>query len=479
MTVANNYTMELERLKGRKILVLGDIMLDTYHIGDVKRISPEAPVPVVRVNRSYSVLGGASNVARNLLGLGCVPFVVGQLGEDHNGRIMQDMFRELGIEVRFGLSDCPTITKTRIVGNNQQIVRIDFEDDRYELSPVCAQTMLQAVEEFIGQCDMVVISDYGKGVCSADMCREVIDIAARCGKRVIVDPKGVDWDKYHGAGIITPNTKELSAVYGEEVKNIDAVVHTAARAVIERYDLEALLVTRSEKGMSYVDRDGAVDIPTEAREVYDVSGAGDTVVATLAAALSAGFPMEKAITLSNKAAGIVVGKMGTTPILFDDLQSELFAGNLTGKIIERSQVAGLMRLLRMQHRRVVFTNGCFDILHKGHVVYLEKAKRQGDVLVVGLNTDASVRRLKGDKRPINPQDARACVMAALESVDYVVLFDEDTPYDLIREVAPDVLVKGGDYKVSEIVGREFAGSTMVIPLEEGYSTTAIINRSRS
>lgn len=470
--------MELNKLKGKKILVLGDVMLDTYHIGKVNRISPEAPVPVVRVTRSYSVLGGASNVARNLLGLGCVPMVIGGLGRDADGERMKQMFAELGIEARCCETDCPTITKTRIIGNHQQIVRIDFEDEKYELPVEAEEELLSAARELVGQADVVVISDYGKGICNARICGEVIRMAKECGKRVIVDPKGVEWNKYHGATIITPNTKELSMVYGEDVANCDGAIHEAAKSVMERYDLSALLVTRSEKGMSYVAGDKELDIPTEAREVYDVSGAGDTVVATLAAALAADMEVDDAIKLANKAAGIVVGKMGTSPVLFDDLQAELVAGNLTGKILDREQVGDLMKLLRMQNRKVVFTNGCFDILHKGHVVYLEKAKRLGDVLVVGLNTDASVRRLKGESRPINPQEARAAVMAALESVDYVVMFDEDTPADLIRDVMPDVLVKGGDYKIEDIVGRENAGQTVTIPFEEGFSTTNIINRSR-
>ncbi len=471
--------MELNRIKGRRVLVVGDVMLDTYHMGKVGRISPEAPVPVVRVERSYSVLGGASNVARNLLGLGCVPMVVGCLGDDADGDKMRSMFAELGIEARCCVSDAPTVTKTRIIGNNQQIVRMDFEQEHGVLSPEAEHALLSAVEELVPEADIVVISDYGKGVCSVSVCEGIIRCAVACGRIVIVDPKGVDWEKYQGATIVTPNTKELSMVCAEDVPNLDEAIHRAARRVMDRYDLAALLVTRSEKGMSYVDADMAADIPTEAREVYDVSGAGDTVVASLAAALAGGFEMNDAIRLANKAAGIVVGKMGTSPVLFDELEAAVVSEpDLLTKILTRDDVGEVVARLRAQGRRVVFTNGCFDILHKGHVVYLEKARRCGDVLIVGLNTDASVRRLKGESRPINSQDARAAVMAALGAVDYVVLFDEDTPAELIADVRPDVLVKGGDYKVEDIVGRENAGCTMVIPFEEGFSTTDIINRSR-
>lgn len=466
---------ELNSIKGKRVLVIGDVMLDTYHIGDVKRISPEAPVPIVRINRTYSVLGGAANVARNLLGLGCSPYVISLLGSDHNGEIMKGMFSELAIKNELFCTEHPTITKTRIIGNNQQVVRLDFETENECLNEETEQKLLGAVQRALPEIDIVVISDYGKGVCNDVICQHVIAASTRQGKQVIIDPKGTNWEKYRSATIITPNLKELSAVSGTEVKNDDEAIHKTADKILKEYNLTSLLVTRSEKGMSYIAPETFQDIPTEAKEVYDVSGAGDTVVATLAAALAAGISISDAIYLSNKAAGIVVGKMGTSPILFKELQAELQTEKPDSKLIPAAQLADTIKQLRAQERKIVFTNGCFDILHKGHVFYLEKAKRMGDILIVGLNSDASIKRLKGDSRPINDEDARSAVLAALEAVDYIVIFTEDTPLNIIRTIAPDVLVKGGDYAIENIVGREYAKETVTIPFVDGFSTTKTIS----
>lgn len=467
-------TTELNSIKEKRVLVIGDVMLDTYHIGDVKRISPEAPVPIVRIKRTYSVLGGAANVARNLLGLGCSPYVISLLGNDHNGKTMQEMFADLNIKNEMFVTEHPTITKTRVIGNSQQVVRLDFETENECLSEETEQNLLSAVQRALPEVDIVVISDYGKGVCNELICQRVIAASKQQGKKVIIDPKGTNWEKYRSATIITPNLKELSAVSGMEVKNEDEAIHNAADNILKEYNLASLLVTRSEKGMSYIAPEGFQDIPTEAREVYDVSGAGDTVVATLAAALAADIPTIDAIYLANKAAGIVVGKIGTSPILFKELQAELQIGKPDTKLIPVSQLADTVKQLRAQERRIVFTNGCFDILHKGHVFYLQKAKKLGDVLIVGLNSDCSIKRLKGESRPVNDEDARSAVLAALEAVDYVVVFTEDTPLNIIKTVAPDVLVKGGDYAIENIVGREYAKETVTIPFVEGFSTTNTI-----
>lgn len=464
---------ELNILKGKRVLVVGDVMLDTYHVGDVKRISPEAPVPIVRVNRTYSVLGGAANVARNLLGLECFPYIISLLGNDHNGKTMLEMFATLNIKNDLFQTEHPTITKTRVIGNNQQVVRLDFETEIEILDKEVEQKVLLAVEKALPEVDIVVISDYGKGVCNDTICQHVISASNLQGKKVIIDPKGKNWQKYRSATIITPNLKELSEVSGVEVKNENEDIHSTASNVLHKYNLKSLLVTRSEKGMSYIAPEFFQDIPTEAKEVYDVSGAGDTVVATLAAALAADIPIADAIYLANKAAGIVVGKIGTSPILFKELQAELQTGK-PDKLVPMEQLADVLKQLRSQGRKIVFTNGCFDILHKGHVFYLDKAKKMGDILILGLNSDSSVKRLKGESRPINDENARATVMAALESVDYVVVFTEDTPLNLIRIVAPDVLVKGGDYEIENIVGREYAKETVTIPFVDGYSTTKTI-----
>lgn len=468
----------LNNLKNRSILIVGDVMLDTYHMGDVKRISPEAPVPVVHVKRTYSVLGGAANVARNLLGLECRPVVIGLRGDDHNGLIMEDMFEQLHIRHTVLTSPYPTITKTRVVGNNQQVVRLDFETPVSLLDEDTEQQLLKAIDRALPEAELVVISDYGKGVCNATLCQYIIRQARALGKAVIIDPKGSDWDKYRQATVITPNLKELSVVAGCDVRNENEAVHPVADRILRAYQLDSLLVTRSEKGMSYVSPRTSLDIPTEAREVYDVSGAGDTVVATLAAAMAAGFAVEDALFLANKAAGVVVGKIGTSPILYKELSDQLGATGIDGKIVRRDHLPELVQDLRNKGRRIVFTNGCFDILHRGHVTYLNKARQLGDVLILGLNSDESVHRLKGPTRPVNDEQSRAFVMAALEAVDYVVIFGEDTPHDLIRVVAPDVLVKGGDYKIEDIVGREFARETVIIPFVDGFSTTQTIEKMK-
>ncbi len=469
--------LKLNSIKGCRVLVVGDLMLDTYHIGGVKRISPEAPVPVVQVKRSYSVLGGAANVARNLIGLGATPQVVGVVGDDVNGEVISSMFAELNIDCFLTTSDAPTITKMRVIGNDQQVVRIDFEQDNATLDKQVEATLIAQIEKRIAHCDIVVISDYGKGLCSEELCHAVIESARLNGKAVVVDPKGTQWFKYRNATIVTPNIKELSEVFGAELRNEDAPLAQAATATIERYDLISLLVTRSEKGLSYVSSDENIVIPTEAREVFDVSGAGDTVVATLAAAMGAGLSISDSIYLANKAAGVVVGKMGTSPILFHELRAEISQRRLGGdKIVSRENLDELLQLLREQHSSIVFTNGCFDILHRGHVTYLERAKALGDTLILGLNSDSSVRRLKGEDRPINDELSRATVMAALSSVDYVVIFDEDTPLELLKAIRPDTLVKGGDYAIEQIVGREYAAQTTTIPFVDGFSTTNVISK---
>ncbi len=470
-------SIELNKIKKCRVLVVGDLMLDTYHIGSVKRISPEAPVPVVQVKRSYSVLGGAANVARNLIGLGAIPSVVGVVGNDANGQVMRSMFTELNIDCDLCNSDSPTITKTRIIGNEQQVVRIDFEEDNAALEEHVQADIITTITRRIEQCEIVVISDYGKGFCSERLCHAVIEAAKKLGKKVIVDPKGTDWSKYSQADIVTPNMKELSDVAGREIHNDNEEISAAATPICENYQIGSLLVTRSEKGMSHITANQNIVIPTEAREVFDVSGAGDTVVATLAAALAAGFTTSDAIFIANKAAGIVVGKMGTSPILFQELREEVrLRSRSYDKIVSRERVVELMLLLREKKRNVVFTNGCFDILHRGHVTYLEQAKQLGDILILGLNSDSSVRELKGEGRPINDQESRAAVMAALRSVDYVVIFDEQTPLELIKAIRPDTLVKGGDYAIEDIVGREYATKTTTIPFVDGFSTTNTISK---
>lgn len=468
--------IELDKIKGRKVLVVGDIMLDKYYIGNVKRISPEAPVPVVRVTDSYSVLGGAANLVRNLVGLGVTPYIVGILGDDENGETVKKIFKELNINTIVETTNLPTITKTRIIGNKQQVARIDFEQENVVLDSDIEDKIIGYADSLIDKVDIVAISDYGKGLCSDRVCSSIIKSAISKSKEVVVDPKGTNWEKYKNATIITPNIKELSDVSNREIHNIDGEINSASLEIIKKYNLKSLLVTRSEMGMSYIDSNEIVAIATEAREVFDVSGAGDTVVATLVASLAANFKLIDSIYLANKAAGIVVGKTGTTPINYNELQRELNIDNSDKKVITLDEIPNLIKKLRAENRRIIFTNGCFDILHKGHITYLQRAKAMGDILILGLNSDASVRRLKGENRPINDELARSSVMAALSCVDYVTIFDDDTPLELIKAIKPNILVKGGDYKTEDIVGSEYAEKTTTIEFVDGFSTTSTLQQ---
>lgn len=465
------------------ILVIGDVMLDKYYFGDVSRISPEAPVPVAKVKKEKTTLGGAGNVAHNLAKLGCRVYLCGITGKDNNREQLIHMLEELEIDYS-GLwpTDIPTIAKLRIVGGHQQMVRLDFEEVRPLASFVL--TELEAwLRAAIGQdrVDGVVISDYGKGVCTPDFCRFIMETCHQAGIPVFVDPKGLDWEKYRGADYITPNMKELGEPLGLSVANEDAAVEQCAGQILAQFAIRNVVATRSEKGLSLIHRHHAVHFSTVAEEVFDVSGAGDTVVAVLAAGIAGGMEPGDAAQLANLAAGVVVGKMGTYPIsrkeLLQALQSLGKDPGYGGKLLSSfAAAAEQVEVWRSRGDKIVFTNGCFDILHAGHVTYLAKARKLGDRLLVGINSDVSVRRLKGAQRPIVPENDRARLLAALECVDGVVMFSEDTPAELVRVVKPDVLAKGGDYSPEEVVGREDAGRVEILPFEPGKSTTGIIDK---
>ncbi|WP_022849934.1 bifunctional D-glycero-beta-D-manno-heptose-7-phosphate kinase/D-glycero-beta-D-manno-heptose 1-phosphate adenylyltransferase HldE [Limisalsivibrio acetivorans] len=465
--------MKVYDFTGVKVLVVGDIMLDRYFFGSVGRISPEAPVPVVKVNSTRDTLGGAGNVVSNIAHLGADAVVLGSCGRDENAEQVRSLLSEIGAECSFIERDFPTVTKLRVVGEKQQIVRLDFEEPA-PLQSDDMEEMRRRVDDSIDGCGAVILSDYGKGVCTDEVCRYIIGRSIGLEIPVIIDPKGHDWTRYKGADIVTPNVKELGEVAGRNIPNEDDEIIECAREVIERFGVKSIIVTRSQKGMSIITEESVVHIPTVAKEVYDVSGAGDTVVATLAASLSRGASLEEAAITANKAAGIVVSKMGTVPVKIDELNSL----NTRRSYMTLDEFMDELEGLRGRGKKVVFTNGCFDILHKGHVTYLKQAKELGDVLVLGLNSDESVRRLKGESRPVNSEEDRAEVLSALESVDYVVPFGEDTPAEMLSRIKPDFLVKGGDYTPETVVGREYAAKTVIIDFVDGYSTTKIIDKSK-
>lgn len=473
------------------VLAVGDIMLDRFQHGDIDRISPEAPVPVIRLGQLREMAGGAGNVAANIASLGGRAVLVGLAGADEAGNRLQALLRATpGIEPRLVQSAArPTITKTRFIAGRQQVVRAD-EESRAPLQAQEEADLQAAVLAALPSAQAVVLSDYGKGVLSPALLAATITGARAQGIPVFVDPKGADWRRYAGATCITPNLRELGDAHGAPLANDDAAIIPAAEAVRRRADASAILVTRSERGMTLISADEpAVSIPTRAREVFDVSGAGDTVIAALALAHADHRPLAQAMHIANAAAGVVVSKLGTATAGIGEVMAELAAQDLPGG---GDAQAGLLSLAaarsRMAHWRaqgltVGFTNGCFDIIHPGHIALLAAARAACDRLVVALNTDASVQRLKGPARPVNTLESRAAVMAAIRHVDAVVSFEEDTPAAIIAALLPDVLVKGADYTLDRVVGADVViangGRVVLADLVAGQSTTAIIARSQA
>lgn len=459
----------------QKILVMGDAILDVYYSGRVDRVSPEAPVPVVQVTKNVKKLGGAANVANNISKLSGQPFLISYCGKDANCEILQELLNDNDIESSLIKTNSPTITKIRVVSGVQQIVRIDFEE--YISEDVSLENAkIEYLEKNLPLYKIVVLSDYGKGFVTDNFCRNAILLGNNIGVPVIIDPKGKDWEKYRGATIVTPNVKELSDVAGYRIDNQDCIIELEGEKIRKKYGFKYLLLTRSEKGMSFFSENQVEHIRTEATEVFDVSGAGDTVVATLAQAVSAGYTWIESVKLANKAAGVVVSKIGTEPVFYDELERSIYPYREEQKIIGIEEVSSLVDKIKQHDKKIVFTNGCFDIIHQGHIRYLQEAKRLGDILILGLNSDSSIKRLKGQERPIKDQDERALILSALEMVDYVTIFEDDTPYNLIEVVKPDVLVKGGDYLPENIVGREFARETVIVPFVDGYSTSSTIEK---
>jgi D-beta-D-heptose 7-phosphate kinase/D-beta-D-heptose 1-phosphate adenosyltransferase len=472
---------------GARMLVIGDLMLDRYLVGDVARISPEAPVPVVRLGRETASVGGAGNVALNLAGLGVHADVAGWTGEDASGSRIRELLGTAGVRVH-GVAVVPgrtTTTKTRVLSRHQQLVRIDDEDTDQPAHAERSGWDDRILAMLDDGYEAVVLSDYAKGVLDRPFCRRLIERCRDRGIPVLVDPKGLEYDKYAGATTITPNEGELAVVSEASEYDRDALT-AAAAGLCESLGLDFVTLTRGEAGITIVDDDGVHHVPARAREVFDVSGAGDTAIGTLAAAIAVGLDRHDAAALANLAAGIIVGKTGTVPITQGELLEALGRGEqhamvpFSQKVSELRDLQQTVERWRSEGELIGFTNGCFDLLHAGHVNYLDWARRHCDRLVVALNTDASVRDVKGEGRPVNSESARAAVLAGLAAVDAIVLFGEPTPLDVIMALRPDVLVKGSDYAEGDIVGaaevRSWGGRVLRAPLLEGYSTTEMLGR---
>lgn len=477
---------------GRRVLLVGDLILDRYIYGDAERISPEAPVPVLRAVDRREAVGGSANVAACLGALGCRTVCCGVIGDDGHGETLIGLLEELGIDVSgvVKLEDRPTTTKTRLVGlaqhrHRQQLLRVD-EEVTDPLPTTTAESLMKLSGKLVGECDVVCIEDYDKGLIDESLVQSLVIEAKRLGRPVLVDPARLqNYARYRGVDLVTPNREELSIVTGRRLESVEAIA-TAGRDLIESLDIGAMVATIDREGAVLVERKKEWrHIPTVPRSVYDNTGAGDAVLAMLAAAVASGADLESATRLANIAGGLEVEKFGCVPIGLDEVLAELRLEDRErdGKLRGVDELVAELRLRRDRGETVAFTNGCFDILHAGHVDYLKRSRREASLLVVALNTDASVRALgKGDNRPVNTFKDRAAVLSALSCVDYVVGFEEATPETLIHQIKPDVLVKGADWADKGVVGSEFVesigGRTVLVPLLEGLSTTHLIERIR-
>lgn len=469
-------TQYITQFNRASVLVLGDVMLDRYWFGATQRISPEAPVPVVQVNHNEARAGGAANVAMNVAGLNVAVKLLGLVGNDDSAQALREMLSAARIDCDFAtLDDHPTITKLRILSRHQQLLRLDFENAFNQTQSAVLLEKLEAAAPHFGA---LVLSDYGKG--TLHCVQEMITIANAHNLPVLIDPKGTDFARYQNATLLTPNLSEFEAVVGACAS--DDELCTKGFELIKQLNLKALLITRSEKGMTLLQlNQPPLHLPTQAKEVFDVTGAGDTVISVLATALADGRSLEEGCYLANVAAGVVVGKVGTSTISPVELENAVHQRTDEGfGVVDKVRLQQLVREAKARGEKIVMTNGCFDILHPGHVSYLDNARKLGDRLIVAVNSDESVRRLKGETRPINTLNARMAVLAGLSSVDWVVPFEQDTPRELIAEILPDLLVKGGDYKPEEIAGSQEVwangGDVQVLNFENGYSTSSVVEK---
>jgi len=470
----------LDNFKGKKILVIGDIMLDKSIWGDVTRISPEAPVQVVNVDKETYAPGGAANTANNISALGGDVSVVGVVGNDSAREKLLEELRKKKINTE-GIvvsEERPTIQKIRVMGKGQQLLRVDYEDDS-EISKDVRGKIFDKIKKIIDSVDAIIISDYAKGIVTKALFYDIMRIAAN--KIIVVDPKTKYAIHYKGVTLVTPNNYEAGVMANIEIKNKEDLVK-AGKKLLESLQSN-ILITRGEKGMSLFEKDGNItEIETKAKEVYDVTGAGDMVLATLAISLAAGFDYKTSVQLSNVTAGIAVEQFGTVTVTIEQVADEIVRQGKSGKVRSIDLLLDELTWHRRSNNIIVFTNGCFDVLHRGHIEYLEFCKAQGDIVVVGLNSDSSVKAIKGPDRPINNQYDRAAVLAALETVDYITLFDEPDPLNLIKKLKPNVLVKGQDWAEKGVIGREFVesygGKVTLAPLVEGKSSTTIIEKMK-
>jgi D-beta-D-heptose 7-phosphate kinase/D-beta-D-heptose 1-phosphate adenosyltransferase len=484
-----NTVLIIERFCRLRVIVIGDIMLDRYIRGEVKRISPEAPVPVLKVSEERLLPGGAANVARNLKSLGASVELFGVTGEDIEGKELLELIKQEGIDTGNIIVDPerPTTTKTRLIAESQQITRVDRE----EVKPIPDRVMdklITAISESFKKDKPhgVIISDYGKGVIRKELSQAVIQLARRNGVFVAVDPKGKDFSKYRGTNAITPNQRETEEVCGFPIKD-ESDLKRAVEILVKQTETNGILITRGKQGISFyvVGNESQVKtIPSDAKEVFDVTGAGDTVVSTFTLAYLSSGSWEDSVRIANTAAGIVVGRLGAATVSSEELLEHLNNRyTYQRKILRRDTLLLTASQLKSAGKKIVFTNGCFDLFHTGHLHLLEEAKKLGDVLIVAINSDQSVKRLKGAQRPIFDENERAKIIAALGFVDYVVVFEEDTPFELIEELKPDIIVKGGDYTVERVVGRDIVeshgGRVHIIPLLEGVSTSSLIEKIKN
>jgi D-beta-D-heptose 7-phosphate kinase / D-beta-D-heptose 1-phosphate adenosyltransferase len=470
--------MNIPKNKFPRILVIGDLMIDYYLWGKSKRISPEAPVQIIDIDDQNAVLGGAGNVASNLHALGAKVDIIGIIGNCENSSKLKELLKKINIKTDYLFTQKGRITskKTRIIASQQQVVRFDQESSN-EIHIESQEKIIETFLKIIDNYEVVLLSDYGKGVLTTNVTKSLIKIAKNNNKKILIDPKGTDYSKYKGAYLLTPNKQEASEATRIEISN-EKSLKEAIMSLKSFCNLDISIITLSESGVA-VFEDSLKILPTITREVFDVTGAGDTILASLGFCLACDLTIYDAINFSNLAAGVVVGKIGSSTATLNEIieyESSFNKSSSDKHIKSFNEISILCKELKLRDKTIVFTNGCFDIIHLGHIKYLETAKSYGDILILGLNSDRSVEALKGKKRPINGQSDRAYILAALEVVDYVVIFDEDTPYDLIKVIKPDILVKGSDYEGQNVVGEDIAGELRLIEFVNDRSTSNVIKK---